>query len=303
LQEDAGPSAPHWETTLDRGHPLTGRIWDVAAARFVDEAALVERLREVSYVAVGEQHDNPDHHHLEARVIDAIASAGKRPRVVFEMLDVAEQAKVDGALAASPGDADSLGRAVDWDHSGWPPWRLYRPVLGAAVAHGLPVVGGGIARAVTHRVAREGTSALEPAFVARFGLDVPLPVPEEAAVKREMSDAHCGLLPEGMLGPMALVQRAKDAELAERWSSGGASGGILVAGNGHVRSDRGAPAAFRHVSDAKFVAVALLEVRTGVTTPGSYADGFGVQRLPFDYAWFTPRVSDEDHCKDVGKGQ
>src|ERR1051325_10654076 len=117
-----------WESRLDRGHPLAGRIWDVSAAAFVEESTLVARIGAVAYVAIGEQHDNPDHHRLEARLVDAIADAGRHPRVVFEMIDAVDQAKVDAALAASPHDPDVLGRAVDWDHSGWPPWPMYRPV-------------------------------------------------------------------------------------------------------------------------------------------------------------------------------
>jgi uncharacterized iron-regulated protein len=292
-----------WQSTLDRGHPLAGRIWDVAVAQFVDESVLAERVRSAPYVAVGEQHDNPDHHRLEARLVDVIADAGKSPRVVFEMIDAAEQAKVDHALAASPRDPDALARAVDWAHSGWPPWPLYRPVFDAAVHRGLAVVGGGMARSITRRLVHEGTGSLDADFVDRFGLGAPLDTATGTAMRSEMSEAHCGLLPEAMLDPMVLVQRAKDAELAAHWSAGGAHGGVLIAGNGHVRNDRGAPAAFRRVSRQRLVTVALMEVRAGVTMPAKYAEGFDAERLPFDYVWFTPRVSDADHCNDVRKGK
>ncbi|MYH92018.1 MAG: hypothetical protein F4128_14880, partial [Gammaproteobacteria bacterium] len=43
-------------------HPLSGRIFDVKRDAFVDEPELVERLRGIRLVLVGEKHDNDEHH-------------------------------------------------------------------------------------------------------------------------------------------------------------------------------------------------------------------------------------------------
>ena len=50
---------------------------DIAAAR--------------DFVLLGEKHDNPDHHRLQAWMIDALVARGRRPAIAMEMLD-AEQA-------------------------------------------------------------------------------------------------------------------------------------------------------------------------------------------------------------------
>src|SRR5687767_16011942 len=47
---------------LGHDHPLTGRIWDVAGARFIITEALVARLAPARFVLLGERHDNADHH-------------------------------------------------------------------------------------------------------------------------------------------------------------------------------------------------------------------------------------------------
>jgi uncharacterized iron-regulated protein len=299
----AHPSVPprvEWQSTLDRTHPLVGRIWEVGAARFVDEEALRVGVRSGSFLAIGEQHDNPDHHVIEARLLQVAAEGDRKPAVVFEMIDATKQATVDDALAAHPRDADAVGRAVDWEHSGWPAWPLYRPVFAAAVESGLPIVAAGLDRDTARRIAHEGASALAPDVVERFRLGSPLEPDAQKTLRSEMREAHCGLLPEAMLDSMVLVQRARDAELAQRLALTGASrGGVLIAGNGHVRSDRGAPRALKYVSVRAALTVALLEVRADWSQPPQYAAAFGETALPFDYVWFTPRVSDADHCAEI----
>ena len=39
----SGCAATLWKTTFGQDHPLTGRIWDVSAASFVDRRILVSR--------------------------------------------------------------------------------------------------------------------------------------------------------------------------------------------------------------------------------------------------------------------
>ncbi|HVW29071.1 MAG TPA: ChaN family lipoprotein [Polyangiaceae bacterium] len=293
-----GSETAGWVSPLDRDHPLVGRIWDVAAARFVEASTVSDRVQRARFVALGEQHDNADHHRLEAFLL-AAASTGRRPAVVFEMIDVDEQTTVDRAAAAHPGDPDAIGAAVDWAHSGWPSWAIYRPVFAVAVGRGLPMKGGGLDRALAHRVAHEGTAALAPDLVRRFALDTPLDPPVRAALRDEMRDAHCGMLPDSMLDAMALIQRARDAELAEKLAEAGADGAVLVAGNGHVRADRGVPRAFSRAVAEPLLTVALLEVRREWRQPAEYAAAFSASALPFDYVWFTPRASDVDHCAEL----
>ena len=296
-------AAQEWVSLLDREHPLVGRIWDVRGARFVEQASFLDAVRGARFVALGEQHDNADHHRLEALLIET-ASAARRPSIVFEMIDVDEQPAVDSAVAAHPGDPDAIGVAVDWAHSGWPAWPLYRPVFAAVARLRLPVLGAGLDRELARKIAHEGVAALPADLVRRFALDAPLDAETSRALRDEMRDAHCGMLPESMLDPMALIQRARDAELAAKLASSDPSnGGVVVAGNGHVRSDRGVPRAFSRATNGTVLAVALVEVRPEWTKAPEYAGAFDSRDLPFDYVWFTPRASDEDHCAELGRGK
>src|SRR3954465_13282726 len=86
----AGPSSSPahdvWLTTLDRDNALVGRIWDAKAGTFVEPRVMFGRLAATRFVLLGERHDNPDHHRLQARALSELVKAGRRPAVVFEML-------------------------------------------------------------------------------------------------------------------------------------------------------------------------------------------------------------------------
>jgi uncharacterized iron-regulated protein len=298
-QLDAAPA--RWQSKRDIDHPLVGVIVDVAAQRRVSEAELIARVQAADIVLVGETHDNPDHHRLEASLLQAFATAHHAPAVVFEMLKREQQPAIDASLAAHPGDADALARAVAWESLGWPAWWMYRPVFEASLASHGPILGAGLDRNAAMGIAHGGVAALDPALVQTFGLAAPLHAEVQATMRREMSEAHCGLLPDGMLDSMVLVQRARDALLAERLHEGveGSRGALLIAGAGHVRRDQGVPAQLTRAYGASSLAIGLLQVNAEDTSPELYAAGFQAHLLPFDFVWFTPRANDVDHCAEL----
>ncbi|HEX3769922.1 MAG TPA: ChaN family lipoprotein [Polyangiaceae bacterium] len=301
----AAPVAPapafHWQSQLGVDHPLAGVLWDVAASHATDEATLAARLAAYDLVLVGETHDNPDHHAIEARIVRAFATAHPAPAVVFEMLDETRQSTVDGATAAHPGDADALAQAVNWDASGWPAWSMYRPVFEAALAARGPILAAGIDRGPAMRIGHEGLAAIDPRLVKTFALDAPLPPDVAAATRHEMGEVHCGMVPDEALDPMVLVQRARDARMAERLHEGFERRGaaLLVAGAGHVRRDRGVPVLLQRAYAKSAIAIGLVQVTSEATTPAAYAAGFDTGALPFDFVWFTPRANDVDHCAEM----
>ena len=280
-----------------------GRIWDVAQGRWLDEPTLRTELAKAHFVLLGEQHDNADHHRLQAALVGALASKGHKPSLAFEMLEVDQQGAVDAALAQKPGDPDAIAQAVDWAHSGWPDWTLYRPIFAEGVQLGLPIVAANLPKAQGKALGMQGTSALPPELVSRLGLDTPLPEEVSKAMRAELFQAHCGYVPEEAMEPMALVQRARDSQMAERLAaSDKGEGAILITGAGHARTDRGVPAQLaRRVPGVQVRSVAFMEVSASKSKPEEYVDPPGSGKLPFDYVWFTPVAEREDLCEKLRK--
>lgn len=273
----------------------------MAAGDFVDIRRLVADLAAHRFVLLGERHDNPDHHRLQARLVRALLAAGRRPAIAFEMLDASQVPALASHLAAAPGDAAGLGAAVGWERAGWPPWSQYRPIAEAALAAGLPLAAANLARDDARAVAQHGLGALAPGQVAELGLASPIPPAVRGAIATEIEEAHCGQAPAERVALMVEAQWARDAHMARRLleAAAGADGAVLIAGAGHVRRDRGVPAHLVRLgaAPAAVASLAFLEVRDGADRPAAYADRFDGDRLPLDYAWFTPRVDDVDPCQ------
>jgi uncharacterized iron-regulated protein len=295
----AACSAASWKSPLGQNHPLTGRIWDVSAARFIDRPSLVKRLAGADFVLLGERHDNPDHHMLQAEVLRNLIAVGRRPAVGFEMLGLDDAGRIVSYLAAAPNDAAGLGKAVNWNQRGWPDWAMYAPIAEAALEAKLRIVPTNLPLATATRMTRDGPAALGPGVARDLGLDQPPPEPVFARMAADIRDAHCGYASEQIVKAMVAVQRARDAQMAQSLiAADDADGAIVVAGAGHVRTDYGIPVYLKaKAPEKRVISIAFAEVDEQKTEPQSYALPNSDGRLPFDYVWFTPRVDDEDPCQ------
>lgn len=299
---DMEPPPTTWISTHERDHPLAGRIWRPDEQTFADAASVVAALAGADFVLIGEKHDNPDHHRLQAWLVSALIAHGRRPALAFEMLTGDQVPALSTYLAEHPDDAGGLGTAVGWNARGWPDWAQYAPIAQAALDAGLPVVAADLAKPTVREVARLGVEALEPALRARLDIDWPLEEAMRAAMAAEMRESHCDMLPAEMAVRMVTVQRARDAHMASILVDGAdrpsLDGAVLITGTGHGRRDRGVPWHLARMAPGRStVTIALLETREERTDPSAYAEQTGTPTLPFDFVWFTPRWDLEDPCQ------
>ncbi|MGH6913034.1 MAG: ChaN family lipoprotein [Geminicoccales bacterium] len=273
------------------GHPVAGQIFRVADGVPVSRAALVQDAAEADFVLIGERHDNPLHHRVQAELVEALQARSDRPRpVAFEMIPAARQLAIVEYLDAD-GDVAGLGAAVDWDSTGWPDWAWYRPIAEAALANDAQIVGADLDKAKKRAAFVQGAEAFRLPFVQRTGLAEAWPPPMMVSLQNELRAAHCDQAQGNVVIGMMRVQRARDAMMADRLAAtSGKAGGVLIAGNGHVRKDRGVPWYLARLRPgARSVSIGLLEVRDDVLEPPF--------ELPYDYVWFTPRIDDGDPCE------
>ena len=297
LTAACGTPLTWWVSPTGRNHPLAERIWDVRAGSFILPSDLAGRLAGARFVLLGERHDNPEHHAIQARLLGGMIAAGRRPAVGFEMLSTDDATAIARYLAGSPKDASGLGEAVSWKRSGWPDWRFYEPIAQAALDAGLPIVATNLSRVATDAIRRNGLAGLSAALARRLGIEEPLGPETRDAIRRELDESHCGTLESVALERMVDIQWARDARMAEVLvRAGQRDGAVLITGAGHARTDRGVPLHLqRRASGATVVSVAFLEVDATVDEPTAYAARFE-GALPFDYVWFTPRVDADDPC-------
>ena len=220
---------------------------------------------------LGEVHDNAAGHAARADLLRERIEAGWRPAIAMEQFDTAQQAALDAAMA-SCADAECVVAKVAPAKSSWT-WAHYTPVIALALQYKLPLRAANLSRADASKIVKGGFADGLPAdVIARYQLDA-LPGPLLAAQETEVRDSHCGALPEPLVSPMAKAQIARDVVMAETLRAHAANGVVLIAGNGHVRTDIGVPFWLRRD--------ALASHATGFLEPGSDATGFdAVRRIP-----------------------
>lgn len=228
---------------------------------------------------LGEVHDNPDHHRIQAEMTADIAPAA----LVFEML---EPGMARRALTVPRNDPDALRAALDWDESGWPDFAMYYPIFAAAPEAG--VYGAEVPRRMITAAMQDDPAAAFGPDAGDYGLTEPLSAPEQAAREARQRAAHCDALPEAMLPVMVELQRLRDAALARAARRAYAETGgpvVVITGNGHARRDWGMPALLARAAPELEI-MALGQGEDGVPPEGV-----------FDRVTDAPRPARGDPCE------
>ncbi|HET7402265.1 MAG TPA: ChaN family lipoprotein, partial [Usitatibacter sp.] len=149
-------------------HPLAGRIWDTHAQRFVSDDEARERVASADVALLGETHDNPAHHQIQARLLAASAAHGPKPALAMEQIDLEWQQAIDGARAgsATPASIATAGHVSE----GWQ-WPLYEPLVAFALAHDLPIVAANYSRSRSRAVVAGGIASLPAGEAQRLALE------------------------------------------------------------------------------------------------------------------------------------
>ncbi len=193
-------------------------------------------------VVIGEIHDNPHHHEMQAEKVQALKPAA----LVFEMLTAEQVALI---TLENRGDKDRLAHVLGWDESGWPDFDYYFPIMEAApVAR---IFGAGLTRDQAQATLSQSPEHVFGERYDRFGLKSALPADQQSAREAHQMAAHCDALPEEMLGTMVTIQRLRDTMIARAAiealeQTGGPV--AVITGNGHARKDWGMPAVLRYVA-------------------------------------------------------
>jgi uncharacterized iron-regulated protein len=276
------------------GSPLVGRVFDGRAGVFVNPSALFDELAAARFVLLGERHDRPEHHRLQARILEQMVARGRRPAVAFEML----RSDVAGALARAADSPDatpqSVGQAVAWDTGGWPDFALYEPIFAAALAARLPLAAADLPMHTMDGPSHGGLAGLDPGSRQTLLVDAPVPAELRAALAEDVVAGHCGHLHERVVPMMVDVQMTRDANMARALESAaeeGGDGAVLIAGAGHVRRDWAVPwwLALR-APGAAVRSLAFVDVPPALRDPG-------VETQRYDFVWYTALEDHEDPCE------
>lgn len=260
-------------------HPpaLEGRIWDVAARQFISAQAAYQRAATSRYVLLGEKHDSEAHHARQLDVLQALAARGVQPALAMEQFDAQHQVALSAAQKAGTTDAQALADAGQLNRAGWR-WPMYQALIAYAAQHQWPLVAANLSRAQARDIA---LGKLQPQLPTASAA-------QRTLVEDDVVQGHCGQRPEpARLNAIVQAQRARDLQMAQALDAV-AGPVVLIAGAGHVRTDRAVP---RYLQEpGRALAIAFVEVEGGKPMPLDY-DSAG-----FDLLWFTTATPRPDPC-------
>lgn len=240
--------------------------------------SLSDDMRAAEIVILGENHDNPAHHLLQAALIEKLSPQA----VVFEMLTPEMADQVNNAPNKAVPD---LGDRIGWEAAGWPDYAIYQPVFAAlGAAH---VMGAAAPRETVRAAFEAGAAAVFGAEAGRFGLDTPLAPAQQALREDVQFDAHCQAMPREMMAGMVEAQRLRDAQFSLVALTALKTYGapvVVITGNGHARRDWGMPFVIGQAApDVQVHAVGL-------------TDGAGSADDPYDTTFASAGFERPDPC-------
>ena len=279
-------SCAHFGNPYGSRHPLAGKIWDVAAGRFVEPAEVIARASESKFVLLGEIHDNQDHHRIQATILDALIQHGRKPALVMEQFDVEQQKQMNTIVQGTGTRSDKLRELSKLMRQGWN-WPLYQRLVSAALQDKLPLVAANMSREAVREVARNGYEVLGIGEESRLAIDRTWSPERDRQLAQEIASGHCGKVADHMVQAITKSQRVRDAVMADKMLMARRSGAVGIVGRGHARDDLGVPLYLSaRAPEESVLSVGMVEVYEPID-PNAYAYSSVGQH--HDYLWFTPR--------------
>ncbi len=285
-----GTLAAGWQSPHFRDHELVGNIYAGPDRQQMTLDEVKQKAAAARFVLLGEIHTNPDHHRLQAEILQYMVDQGRRPAVVIEMITRAQQPVLDYFTANPTDNTDEIAARLEWSKSGWPDFAMYRPIFEIALKHRLVLRAGNLEKSTIRRLGGRVGSRLTDLERAQLGLNRPLPAETAKSQLKEIAESHCNMMPETVLPLMADIQRARDHVMASAlMDPANQDGAVLIAGAGHTRMDWGVGYLVGDDKPDRLLSMAFWEVFEGATEAdfGKSAHHVGI---------VTPRSEIKDHC-------
>jgi uncharacterized iron-regulated protein len=159
-------AAGHGNRDVVAAAAMPYRILRSKGGQEIVEAQFYDELAGVQAVCVGEVHANPHHHWAQLQIIDQLGQRGRRDgaglALGMEMFQRPFQGIVDDYAASRIDDAALLSRS-GWGTRWGYDFALYRPLLRAALEHGMALLALNLADELRKKVSRHGIAGLSEA--------------------------------------------------------------------------------------------------------------------------------------------
>lgn len=133
------------------------KVLRVSDGKTIPFQEMINDLRQVSVVFVGETHDTPRHHRAQLEIISALHESGKPTAIGLEMFRANSQAALDSWVRGSL----PVDRFLPVYYDNWRmPWPLYEDIFLYARERQIPMLGLNIPEGIAKKIALNGFASL-----------------------------------------------------------------------------------------------------------------------------------------------
>ena len=304
--------------SIMRNDPFIGKIINTETNQAINFESLIKDISTYDVIYLSEKHDNPEHHHIQQRVIHRLIENGLNPTIGFEFFsmedtpdllnfvdsgNVAHSKKIEKIIEAD------LRKKLKWDTQSDKMWNYYYNLLTIAKKEKLQVAGIDLPATLKKRITRKGISGISP-------------IEKEQIFSTQLSDktykdymfsifkaVHCGMGHEKMQARLYDTWVARNDKMAHsvtRLYTHRKGPIVIIIGGGHTEYGLGVINRVSAIDKTiKQVNIALREISVKPSNLPEYLiplDLEGFEKVPpADYLWFTQRVSYADPCEEFKK--
>lgn len=135
--------------------------YDMVSGKASSLDKFVAAADKYQFVFLGESHDDPVHHQIQAKVIEGLAKRGRNVVVGFEMFTRPNQPNINRWTLGKWTDDEFVANS-DWKKEWGFPYALYKPIFDVIKENRLPMVALNVPRDWVRAVGKNGLKGLTP---------------------------------------------------------------------------------------------------------------------------------------------
>ncbi|MCG8553336.1 MAG: ChaN family lipoprotein [Desulfobacterales bacterium] len=308
-----------------RDDPLIGTLVKAETGESVRFADLMETLVRSDIIYLSEKHDNPMHHVIQHRVIQALIDRGHAPIIGFEFFSYQDTPLLLNLLdAEKKGHSPKMEKAVEqrirkklgWDKQSDTMWGYYWHLIRLAVENDLPAAGLDLSATQKRRITRKGLDGLSPIELQQLFSTKLSNTAYASYMKSVFVSVHCGMDHSRMTErlydtwmmrndrmALSVIELFNAVQAKDRNTAGRQTGPVvIIIGAGHTEYGLGVPDRVNHLNPNIIQTnLAITEIERDPADLARYLTPLDLEGFepvpPADFLWFTQRVSYEDPCE------
>lgn len=235
--------APKHAAQLEDIEPEPGEFFS-GEGKPLDGVDLKAHLEDKDFILVGESHDNPCDHKVQARIMNLLSETGSDFVLGLEMVGIRGQEVLD-EFNRGEIDLAELPEKLDWEKNWGHEFDLYEPVFRKARELGVPVKALNLPPGISRQISHHGLDSL--GWEERiYYLPDEIISPPEAQIEflQEQFGIHQDFIPEDRADVEQFIQAqsAWDTQMARMalyWKDKTSFQVVVLAGSEHVRQGWG----------------------------------------------------------------